>query len=147
MGIGEVLPKIPRILKVLSDLVAEVERRKPAVAILVDVPDFNLRLAKRLKKVRVGCNSLSSASRPAACASPEASPATTRTERSDTARSYYRLPRRRSLVIAKSATTSVVGAPHVPPLRATLMNKVAGLHPPCVHRCVHLGALAGVFVR
>lgn len=50
MGIGEVLPKIPRILKVLSDLVAEVERRRPALAILVDVPDFNLRLAKRLKQ-------------------------------------------------------------------------------------------------
>ncbi len=53
MGIGEVLPKIPRILKVLRDIVAEVERRKPSLAILVDVPDFNLRLAKRLKKLGV----------------------------------------------------------------------------------------------
>lgn len=50
MGIGEVLPKIPRILRVLKDLVAEVEKRKPALAILIDVPDFNLRLAKQLKK-------------------------------------------------------------------------------------------------
>ena len=50
MGIGEVLPKIPRILRVLGDLVAEVEKRKPELAILIDVPDFNLRLAKQLKK-------------------------------------------------------------------------------------------------
>jgi len=53
MGIGEVLPKIPRILKVLGDLVAEVERRKPRLALLIDVPDFNLRLAKRLKALGV----------------------------------------------------------------------------------------------
>lgn len=50
MGIGEVLPKIPRILKVLNDIVAEVDRRRPSLAILIDVPDFNLRLAKQLKK-------------------------------------------------------------------------------------------------
>ncbi len=49
MGITEVLPKIPRILKVLGGLVRAAEERKPALAILVDVPDFNLRLARRLK--------------------------------------------------------------------------------------------------
>jgi lipid-A-disaccharide synthase len=49
MGIAEVLPKIPRILTVLGDLVAQAQARRPACAILVDVPDFNFRLAKRLK--------------------------------------------------------------------------------------------------
>jgi lipid-A-disaccharide synthase len=53
MGIAEVLPKIPRILKVLRDLEAAACARRPACALLVDVPDFNLRLAKRLKALRV----------------------------------------------------------------------------------------------
>lgn len=53
MGIVEVLPKIPRIWKVLRGLSAEAARRKPKVAILVDVPDFNFRLARRLKPLGV----------------------------------------------------------------------------------------------
>jgi lipid-A-disaccharide synthase len=53
MGIAEVLPKIPRILKVLGDLERAAIARKPAVALLIDVPDFNLRLAARLKKLGV----------------------------------------------------------------------------------------------
>src|SRR4051812_46506918 len=53
MGITEVLPKIPRILTVLSDLAKAARERRPACALLVDVPDFNLRLAKRLKALGV----------------------------------------------------------------------------------------------
>jgi lipid-A-disaccharide synthase len=53
MGFTEVLPKLPRILKVLGDLAAAAERRRPAAAVLVDVPDFNLRLAKKLKVLGV----------------------------------------------------------------------------------------------
>lgn len=53
MGIVEVLPKVPRIWKVLGDLEAAARARKPAAALLVDVPDFNLRLAARLKKLGV----------------------------------------------------------------------------------------------
>jgi lipid-A-disaccharide synthase len=53
MGFTEVLPKIPRILEVLGDLAAAAEKRRPAVALLVDVPDFNLRLAKRLQALKV----------------------------------------------------------------------------------------------
>ncbi len=49
MGIAEVLPKVPRIWKVLGDLTRAAEEREPVAALLVDVPDFNLRLAKRLK--------------------------------------------------------------------------------------------------
>lgn len=53
MGIVEVLPKVPRIWRVLEDLVKAARERKPALALLVDVPDFNLRLARRLKPLGV----------------------------------------------------------------------------------------------
>ncbi len=49
MGITEVLPKIPRILRVMNGLSRAAAERRPTVAILVDIPDFNLRLARRLK--------------------------------------------------------------------------------------------------
>src|SRR5581483_10317928 len=52
-GFTEVLPKLPRILEVMGDLAAAAQVRKPKVALLVDVPDFNLRLAKRLKAMGV----------------------------------------------------------------------------------------------
>jgi lipid-A-disaccharide synthase len=53
MGIVEVLPKVPRIWRVLGDLARAAEERRPVAALLVDVPDFNLRLAKRLKALGV----------------------------------------------------------------------------------------------
>ena len=53
MGIAEVLPKIPRILSVLRGLRRAAEVRRPRAALLVDSPDFNLRLAKHLKKLGV----------------------------------------------------------------------------------------------
>ncbi|WP_434389418.1 lipid-A-disaccharide synthase [Melittangium boletus] len=53
MGITEVLPKIPRILQVMGGLSRAAAARRPACAILVDIPDFNLRLAARLKKLGV----------------------------------------------------------------------------------------------
>ncbi|PZR08398.1 MAG: lipid-A-disaccharide synthase [Archangium gephyra] len=53
MGIVEVLPKIPRIWQVMNELEAAAVARKPKVALLVDVPDFNLRLAGRLKKLGI----------------------------------------------------------------------------------------------
>lgn len=53
MGITEVLPKIPRILQVLRGIAAAAAERRPACAILVDIPDFNLRLAARLKALGI----------------------------------------------------------------------------------------------
>ena len=53
MGITEVLPKIPRILQVLKGIAAAAAERRPACAILVDIPDFNLRLAARLKALGI----------------------------------------------------------------------------------------------
>jgi len=50
MGLVEVLRELPRIRKIMRRLVEEAERRRPGVAVLVDSPDFNLRLAARLRK-------------------------------------------------------------------------------------------------
>ena len=50
MGITEVLGGLPRAYRALQTLVAEVDRRRPQLAVLIDFPDFNLRLAKRLKQ-------------------------------------------------------------------------------------------------
>lgn len=53
MGFAEVLPRIPRILAILRGLRAAAVERRPAAALLVDSPDFNLRLAKSLKALGV----------------------------------------------------------------------------------------------
>ena len=53
MGLAEVLPKIPVILGILRELTAAAEARRPHAALLVDSPDFNLRLAERLKRLGV----------------------------------------------------------------------------------------------
>lgn len=53
MGFVEVLPKLPRIVSVMGDLTAAARARRPSCAILVDVPDFNLPLARRLKRLGI----------------------------------------------------------------------------------------------
>ena len=53
MGITEVLPKLRRILQVMRGLAEAAAERRPALAILVDIPDFNLRLATRLKALGI----------------------------------------------------------------------------------------------
>jgi lipid-A-disaccharide synthase len=53
MGITEVLPKLPRILQVMRGLATAAAERRPACAILVDIPDFNLRLARKLKALGI----------------------------------------------------------------------------------------------
>jgi lipid-A-disaccharide synthase len=50
VGITEVLKILPRAREVFADLLREVERRRPPLAVLIDFPDFNLRLAKQLKE-------------------------------------------------------------------------------------------------
>jgi len=50
MGIIEVLKHYRFFKNVLSQVLAEVDRRKPDTALLVDYPGFNLRLAAELKK-------------------------------------------------------------------------------------------------
>ncbi len=53
VGLVEVLKIVQRARRIKADLMAEVERRRPAAAILVDSPGFNLRMARSLKEVGV----------------------------------------------------------------------------------------------
>ena len=52
-GLTEVLLALPRILGIMRRLTQAAHARKPCVAVLLDLPDFNLRLAKRLKKLGI----------------------------------------------------------------------------------------------
>lgn len=53
MGFVEVLPKVVRILGVLEGLSRWAHTHRPSAAILIDAPDFNLRLAARLQEVGI----------------------------------------------------------------------------------------------
>jgi lipid-A-disaccharide synthase len=48
VGITEVVKHIPTIYRRFRQVVREVERRRPDAAVLIDFPDFNLRLAREL---------------------------------------------------------------------------------------------------
>ncbi len=50
VGLSEVLLGLPRVLALRQKIFAEVHRRKPRVALLVDLPGFNLNLALHLRK-------------------------------------------------------------------------------------------------
>lgn len=50
MGLAEVARELPRIRKVLHRLIDESRRRSPRAAVLIDSPDFNLRLARHLTR-------------------------------------------------------------------------------------------------
>jgi lipid-A-disaccharide synthase len=52
-GITEVVSGLPRAYRAFHTLLEEVDRRHPQLAVLIDFPDFNLRLAKQLKKRRI----------------------------------------------------------------------------------------------
>jgi lipid-A-disaccharide synthase len=53
MGIGAVLARLPRLVSALSTMKALLSSWKPDLLILVDFPDFNLRLAKAAKKLGI----------------------------------------------------------------------------------------------
>lgn len=53
VGLVEVLAHIPRIYKEYRKLRHAIQQRKPDLAILIDSPDFHLRLARRLKKLSI----------------------------------------------------------------------------------------------
>ena len=50
VGLAEVVRHLPRIYGLFNEVVREIERRSPDVAVLIDFPDFNLRLARQLHK-------------------------------------------------------------------------------------------------
>lgn len=53
MGFAEVLPRLPALARALRRLASAAAARGPALALLVDAPDFNLRLARRLRRLGV----------------------------------------------------------------------------------------------
>ncbi len=50
VGITEVVRGLPRGYRALRSLVEEAERRRPRLAVLIDSPSFNLRLARKFKR-------------------------------------------------------------------------------------------------
>jgi lipid-A-disaccharide synthase len=53
IGIFEVVSHIPKIAKIFNRLVKEAKNRRPDAAVLIDSPDFNLRLAGKLKRAGI----------------------------------------------------------------------------------------------
>src|SRR5215831_901441 len=50
MGLLEVLPELPRLFRIRRELVARVVAARPAVYVGVDFKEFNLSVAKRIKR-------------------------------------------------------------------------------------------------
>lgn len=53
VGLVEVLTHLPTIRRKFNSLIAEARRRNPEAAVLIDFPDFNLRLARQLHKLDI----------------------------------------------------------------------------------------------
>jgi lipid-A-disaccharide synthase len=53
VGGFEVISHLPRLKKIFDHVRGEVRRRKPVASVLIDSPDFNLRLAKKMKKMSI----------------------------------------------------------------------------------------------
>jgi len=53
VGIVEIISHLPRIKRIFARLRKEIKHRKPLAAVLIDSPDFNLRLAKILRKLSI----------------------------------------------------------------------------------------------
>lgn len=53
MGLAEVLKHLPRLLRMRRRLVERIERARPDVFVGIDSPDFNLPIARRLKKAGI----------------------------------------------------------------------------------------------
>jgi lipid-A-disaccharide synthase len=53
MGLAEVLPHLPRLLKLRRKLIERIERERPDVFVGIDSPDFNLPMAKKLKRAGI----------------------------------------------------------------------------------------------
>jgi len=53
VGVFEVISHLPRIKKIFNRIKKEIKRQKPSASVLIDSPDFNLRLAKKLKKLQI----------------------------------------------------------------------------------------------
>jgi lipid-A-disaccharide synthase len=48
MGLAEIVPKIPHLLRRIRETAASVERLRPAALVTIDAPDFSFRVARRV---------------------------------------------------------------------------------------------------
>jgi len=53
LGLADVIRAYPRLRRIFYDLVDAARERKPDLAVLIDSPDFNLRIAKPLRKLGI----------------------------------------------------------------------------------------------
>ena len=53
VGIFEVISHLPRIRKIFRHIKRELIQQRPCVAVLIDSPDFNLRLAKQIQRLSI----------------------------------------------------------------------------------------------
>ena len=53
VGLSEVLTHLPAIRRRFKNIVAEAKKRRPQAAVLIDFPDFNLRLARQLHQLGI----------------------------------------------------------------------------------------------
>jgi len=53
VGITEILNHLPKIWRLFHQLIAEAERRRPDLAIVIDSPAFNWRVARQMRKRRI----------------------------------------------------------------------------------------------
>jgi len=54
MGLAEVVPRLPQLLRRMSETRADILARNPAVLVTIDAPDFCFRVAKKVKTLRPG---------------------------------------------------------------------------------------------
>ena len=54
MGITEVLPRLPELFRLRRQLLQHLRRQQPDLCITIDIPDFNLSLARRLRRSGLG---------------------------------------------------------------------------------------------
>lgn len=50
MGILEVIPQLPRLLKIRKAIIEEIEKQQPDAVVTIDFPDFNFLVSRSLKK-------------------------------------------------------------------------------------------------
>ena len=53
LGVSEVIKHLPFILQVQREILSEAQKRQPLCAVLIDYPGFNLKMARRLKKLDI----------------------------------------------------------------------------------------------
>jgi lipid-A-disaccharide synthase len=53
VGVFEIISHLPRLKKIFNKIKRKIKHQRPRAAVLIDSPDFNLRLAKKLKRLSI----------------------------------------------------------------------------------------------